>query len=113
MIQRLEALSVRYGGVLVPDPEIDRQMRVQTPVVIRKKISGNLISVIWSRIDTALREVVRSQVVDELVENRIIVIAPFALRELLWGNQLSPVETDLNLVLAFVPANVVRELVGI
>ncbi len=113
MIQRLEALPIRYGGVLIPDSEVDRQMRVEAPVVVGKKIGGNLIPVIGSCIDTTLGKVVRSKVVDELVENRIVVIASFALRELLRGNELPPVETDLNLVFALVPANVVRKLVGI
>ena len=113
LVEGLQPLAFRHRRIFITQPQVDGQVGADAPVVVGIKVEGDLIAVVRTDGQTALRQVVGAEVVQILVEVGIIVIAAHALGELLGSDEVSAVETELEIMAALDPAQVVDQLVSI
>src|SRR5207302_5511753 len=112
-VQRLERLAGRHRGALPADTKVQCQIVSQPPVVVRIEKRGPLVPVVARLAQIALREIVRHMIQQIFFQRAPVVITPLPLYEVLRGNYVAAIETQLESVLALRPIDIVDKLVGI
>ena len=113
VIEPLKPLRVRHARELVPEAEIQREVRLDAPGVVDVRISGDLIAVINDIPNTALGEIVRREILQVQDRAVVVVLAARALRERSGADGLSTVKAELESVPTLGPGHVVGNLIRV
>ncbi len=114
-VQLLCALANWDGSELITEAEVERDGRSCAPSVVGVSVKCRLVAVVSLLTSRTLSKpiLVGSEIMEVLIELSPFIVAARALREALRGNVLTTVEADLEGVLAFYPADVIRSLIHV